>query len=85
MLLTQRHLLPTALTACSEAGIGRERIMLIGEDRDVGFSHVTDILDEKPKGRRTKLNPGKDLAFLVYSSGTTGLPKGKTSVNLSWN
>jgi acyl-CoA synthetase (AMP-forming)/AMP-acid ligase II len=63
--------------AASEAGISNDRIVLIGEERDLGFRHVTDILDETPKGSRTKLEPGKDLAFLVYSSGTTGLPKGE--------
>lgn len=76
-LFTQKHLLPNALKAASEAGISRDRIVLIGEERDEGFRHVTDILDERPRGSRTKLDPGKDLAFLVYSSGTTGLPKGK--------
>jgi 4-coumarate--CoA ligase len=75
-LFTQEHLLPNALKACYEAGIPKERIVLIGEDRQNGFKHVTELLDERPKGERTQLDPGRDLAFLVYSSGTTGLPKG---------
>lgn len=77
VLFTQKHLLPNALKAATEAGIPKERIVLIGEERDGGFAHVTQLLDERPKRERTKLDPGKDLAFLVYSSGTTGLPKGK--------
>jgi long-subunit acyl-CoA synthetase (AMP-forming) len=34
------------------------------------------ILDDEVKGDRVHLDCEKDLAFLVYSSGTTGLPKG---------
>ena len=79
-LFTQKHLLGTALKAATEVGIGRERIVLIGEERERGFMHVTELLDEKPKGERTELDPGKDLAFLVYSSGTTGLPKGTSAL-----
>lgn len=76
-LFTQKQLLPTALKAASEAGVPRERIVLIGEERDGGFMHVTQLLDEWPRGERVRLDPERDLAFLVYSSGTTGLPKGK--------
>ena len=67
-LFTQKHLLPNALKAAEQAGIGRERIVLIGEERDRGFKHMTEMLDQKPKGRRATLIPDKDLAFLAYSS-----------------
>ena len=79
-LFTQKHLLPNALKACSEAGIPKEKIVLIGEERHEGFKHVTQMLDERPRGERTRLDPGRDLSFLVYSSGTTGLPKGKSLI-----
>jgi 4-coumarate--CoA ligase len=79
-LFTQKHLLKNALKAASEARIPEEKIVLIGEERDGGFRHVTEMLDETPKGSRAKLDPGKDLAFLVYSSGTTGLPKGNCAL-----
>jgi 4-coumarate--CoA ligase len=84
-LFTQKNLLPTALKAASEAGIERERIVLIGEERDEGYRHVTEMLDERVKGERTRLDPGRDLAFLVYSSGTTGLPKGKSYLGRVFN
>lgn len=74
-MFTQRHLLPVALKACAEAEIAREKVVLIGDEREEGFLHFTDLMDESPKGERVKLDPARDLAFLVYSSGTTGLPK----------
>ena len=76
-LFTQKHLLKNALKAASEAGIPKERVVLIGEDRDGGIGHVMEMLEERPEGQRTRLDPERDLAFLVYSSGTTGLPKGR--------
>jgi 4-coumarate--CoA ligase len=82
-LFTQRSLLPVALKAAAESGIGRDRIVLIGEERDPGFKHFTQLLDEIPRGTRTKLVPDEDLGFLVYSSGTTGLPKGVMLTHLN--
>ncbi len=79
-LATQRPLLPVARAAAKAAGLPEDRIILLGEERDsdMKFKHFTSI--RKTAGtsryRRRKLNPDKDLAFLAYSSGTTGLPKG---------
>ncbi|KAF8850680.1 acetyl-CoA synthetase-like protein [Acephala macrosclerotiorum] len=74
-LFTQKHLLPVAVKACSEVGIPKERIVLIGDEHDSNFLHFEELLDEDVRGERDKLIPKEDLAFLVYSSGTTGLPK----------
>jgi 4-coumarate--CoA ligase len=77
-LFTQKHLLPTAIKAAAEAGILKERIVVIGDEKERGFMHFEDIINGE-KGRaedREKVDYEKDLAFLVYSSGTTGLPKG---------
>lgn len=77
-MVTLVELLPTAIKAADAAGIPRDRIILLGDQRSPGFKHWRDIFDPSTiaKWRRTKIAPEKDIAFLVYSSGTTGLPKG---------
>jgi len=78
--VTTVEFLPTAIKAAKKVGIPNDRIVLLGADRDPGHrvKHWTNI--RKTSGasryRRRKMNPDQDLAFLVYSSGTTGLPKG---------
>jgi 4-coumarate--CoA ligase len=79
-LVTQLPFLETAKAAAQKVGIPFERIILVGDQRDplAKQKHFTSI--KNPDGlsryRRTKADPDKDLAFLVYSSGTTGHPKG---------
>lgn len=79
-LATQKALLPTAIEAAKQVGIPEDRILLIGDDRDdsMRFKHFSSLrnLAGTSRYRRTKVDPRNDLAFLVYSSGTTGHPKG---------
>lgn len=79
-LVTQIPLLPVALEAAEQAGISHDRIILLGDERDqsMKFKHFTSIRNVAgtSRYRRTKLSPRDDLAFLAYSSGTTGFPKG---------
>jgi 4-coumarate--CoA ligase len=77
ILVTQKHLLKPALEAATEAGIEKSNVILIGEERGGGVRHFRDILvDGGNAGDREKVDALKDLAYLVYSSGTTGRPKG---------
>lgn len=78
-LVTQRRFLAIAQEAAKQSGIREDRIILIGDERDssMKFKHFQSIriTVENSRYRRKSLQP-KEIAFLAYSSGTTGKSKG---------
>ncbi|KAH7364099.1 putative phenylacetyl-CoA ligase [Rhexocercosporidium sp. MPI-PUGE-AT-0058] len=78
-LVTHVGCLDVALEAAKNVGLSKERIIVIGERAvkgGVGHFQDLEVKNGKEVAERVELNPKEDLAFLVYSSGTTGLPKG---------
>jgi long-subunit acyl-CoA synthetase (AMP-forming) len=80
VLAVQMSSLAVGAEAAKKAGIPEDRIILIGDEKHPTskHKHFTSIqnISRSTRYLRTRLNPDEDLAFLVYSSGTTGLPKG---------
>ena len=78
VIVTQAYLLPVAIAAAKEAAIPTDNIILLGEQHGTKARHFTSIIETSSDTRRQrqKIVPAMDLAFLVFSSGTTGLPKG---------
>ena len=80
----QPSLLPTALAASKDVGIPEENIYILEGSSDNGGLSLQGLI-ERVKTRkipRTPVRPARKdtLAYLVFSSGTSGLPKGMTTL-----
>lgn len=82
-IATQAPLLKATLAAARKAGLREDRVILMGPNTvDTPVPHFTSLpgfripsFNEHAK-RPFQIDPDEDLCFLVYSSGTTGKPKG---------
>ncbi|KAJ5382478.1 hypothetical protein N7517_000389 [Penicillium concentricum] len=79
-LVTHMSVLPIAKEAAKSVGLSEDRIILLGDqhDPDLKIRHFTSIRNSTAvtRYRTSIIAPSKTCAFIVYSSGTTGTPKG---------
>lgn len=90
-LFTTSQFAPQALPVAQEAGIKTFRIFGMGGKLD-GHETVDGLIEKakqiQNRNSKPRMVPKEALAFLFFSSGTTGLPKGETlrdSYADTWN
>lgn len=79
-LFVQSSLIPKALAVCKEIGISEDDIYVLDGNVE-GRKSFQELLDNIKYSAvtkvRTKQASRNTLAYLVFSSGTSGPPKGK--------
>jgi 4-coumarate--CoA ligase len=76
VMVTSISCLEVAQEAAKIVGMSRDRILLMEElESKSGIQHFSNLRSSS-RTSRPRIVSEEDLAFLVYSSGTTGLPKG---------
>jgi 4-coumarate--CoA ligase len=76
-IATTPELLPVTRRAAANARIPEDRIIVLGSKRAEGVAHWRDVVASPGVVvKRRPVDVNRDIALLVYSSGTTGKPKG---------
>lgn len=77
-LVVHTSLLDTAIAAAKRVDFPVAHVLVVGPDSpEAELQHVESMLGGGAPGTtRPKIDAAVDVAFLVYSSGTTGRPKG---------
>lgn len=76
-LVTHATCLEVAQEAALIVGLPLDRVLVLGGSDPKGrYQHFSHLRSTFAGIEKASINPRDDLAFLVYSSGTTGLPKG---------
>lgn len=77
-LVAHESLLHIAAAAAKRVNLPVKKILVVGDHSPAaGLQHVKSMLaDSTIQVTRPVMNAATDTAFLVYSSGTTGQPKG---------
>lgn len=77
-IVTQQSQAPIARQAAHRAGISPDCVIIIDEIQGLWVNDPSLVSDDVFSGpwKTPIVQPSSEAAFLVYSSGTTGLPKG---------
>jgi 4-coumarate--CoA ligase len=76
-LVTNMACLGVALQTASKVGMPLDHVLLVGQSNgSEKVKHFSSLQSASGTIRKVAIDPRDDLAYLVYSSGTTGLPKG---------
>jgi 4-coumarate--CoA ligase len=76
-VVTVPALLPLVMAAATKCNIPMGRIYLFGESELQGCKPFRSLIgEEHVQFPIAGINPGEDLSFICYSSGTTGRAKG---------